>query len=402
MNAKHRIYSLPYNGTNPEWYLQEAEKRKEHIDHVYCELPSEEMLSHVRFLFDGAHNTANRTREAAAQTQNAVSGNGATNPSQNTAVQTHDEANQTQNATGKAETNAALANADLKRAAYIQNCATFLRISKGRVRRICPVNAMYYQYETEEALKDFVISLAQAANYYQLEGFILSDYRMAVLLHALLPDLEIQTSCNAYPWNLKQMEMWRDKCGAKVFNPPREILRVPAKLKEMHAAGFKLKCLINEACLMGCPNSFNHNLSIAMRCNAPVLSCCQNGIADLFRANWILPRWQKHYDEYVAIYKIAGRNSEGDYPFKTMDAYLHENTDLPLTELMISGTVSFAHRMAPAEALRAVTLDKVPDKLLACECRECEQCHLCETILQSLVPEEYWERFRFKIKVTGR
>ena len=53
MNPKRRIYSLPYNGTNPEWFLQEAEKRKQNIDHVYCELPNEEMLSHVRFLFDG-------------------------------------------------------------------------------------------------------------------------------------------------------------------------------------------------------------------------------------------------------------------------------------------------------------------------------------------------------------
>ena len=67
---------------------------------------------------------------------------------------------------------------------------------------------------------------------------------------------------------------------------------------------------------------------------------------------------------------------------------------------MISGTVSFAYRMLPAEILKNITLDKVPDKLLTCECRECGQCKLCETILQSLIPEEYWERFRFKVKVT--
>ena len=196
------------------------------------------------------------------------------------------------------------------------------------------------------------------------------------------------------------MEIWRDKCGVKVFNPPREILRVPENLKKMHDKGYKLKCLINEGCLMGCPNSFNHNLSIAMSCSAPILSCCQNGIADLFRANWILPRWQKYYDEYVDIYKIAGRNSEGDYPFKTMDAYLAENNDMPLEELMISGTIMFAHRMLPKEILQKITIDKVPDKLLTCECSSCEQCKLCEAILASLIPEEYHSRFVFKIKVT--
>ena len=151
---------------------------------------------------------------------------------------------------------------------------------------------------------------------------------------------------------------------------------------------------------MGCPNSLCHNLSVALGCYAGFLSCCQNGIADLFRSNWILPRWQKYFDEYVDIYKIAGRNSEGDYPFKTMDAYLTENNEMALTELMISGTVSFARRMTPPEAMQKVTLDKVPDKLLTCECKDCAKCKLCESILQSLVPEAYWERFRFKVKVT--
>jgi collagenase-like PrtC family protease len=50
-----------------------------------------------------------------------------------------------------------------------------------------------------------------------------------------------------------------------------------------------------------------------------------------------LPRWQKYFDEYVDIYKIAGRNSEGDYPLKTMDAYLTEKNDMVLTDLMIPG-----------------------------------------------------------------
>ena len=54
----------------------------------------------------------------------------------------------------------------------------------------------------------------------------------------------------------------------------------------------------------------------------------------------------------------------------------------------------------PGEILRRITVDKVPDKLLTCECRECEGCGLCERILSEIIPEEYRERFRFKIKVT--
>ncbi len=335
------------------YYEPKAQDRKQNIDHVYCELPFKEMISHVRFTFDD--------RKSMGE-----------NP----------------------------ADVDAMRARYLNNCLEFLRLSKGKVRRICPVNAMCYPFAGEDEVKNFVVMLARAAKELQLEGFILSDYRVAALLHALLPEAEIHTSCNAYQWNLRQMEIWREKCGATVFNPPREILRTPSRLKEMHDAGFRLKCLVNEACLMGCPNSFNHNLAIAMGRRPVLLSCCQNGVADLFRANWILPRWQKHYDDVVDIYKIAGRNTEGDYPFKTLDAYLAEADSMPLAELMISGTVLFATHMLPAEVLRGITIDKVPDKLLACECRDCEGCGLCEKILSELIPEKYRESFRFKIKVT--
>ena len=54
----------------------------------------------------------------------------------------------------------------------------------------------------------------------------------------------------------------------------------------------------------------------------------------------------------------------------------------------------------PGEILRRITVDKVPDKLLTCGCADCERCGLCERILSEIIPEEYRERFRFKIKVT--
>ena len=328
MNPKRRIYSLPYNGTNPVWFLQEVEKRKQNIDHVYCELPFKEMISHVRFTFDD--------KKTAGE-----------NP----------------------------ADVDAMRALYLKNCFEFLRLSKGKVRRICPVNAMCYPFVAEDEVKNFVVMLARAAKELQLEGFILSDYRVAALLHAL------PTSGICGKWKSGGRNVARP-----YSTPPREILRTPSRLKEMHDAGFRLKCLVNEACLMGCPNSFNHNLSIAMGRRPVLLSCCQNGVADLFRANW--------------IYKIAGRNTEGDYPFKTLDAYLAEDDSMPLAELMISGTVLFATHMLPAEILRKITIDKAPDKLLTCECRECERCGLCERILSEIIPEKYRESFRFKIKVT--
>ena len=345
MNPKNRQYSLPYNGTDPEWYIQEVEKRKRNVDHVYCEMPLDKMISHIRAGFFGADDNVEKY---------------------------------------------------VGRYNYLLNCKKFLELSKGRFRRICPINAAYYLYKTKDEFLGFVKENYEAIVDYGIEGVILSDYRMAEALHALLPELEIQTSCNCYQWNLTQMEIWREKFNVKVFNPPREILRVPTRLKEMHDAGFKLKCLVNEGCLVGCPSSINHGMQAALNCLGTLSTCLQRGVGDVFRGSYILPRWQKHYDKYVDIYKIAGRGTgklRPNYPFFAFDAYMKERNDIPLTELYAAGVVTGLRVRVPEEVARKITLDKVPDKLLVCECRNCRSCGLCDKVMKSYVPKMYWDRF---------
>lgn len=340
--AHKRKYAIPYNGTNPVRFLQEAVKRKEHIDHVYCELPTGDMVSHVRLFLNGND----------GELKNDVG-------------------------------------SSLNKYNYLNNCSQFLALSKDKLRRFCPLNAMYYRFDTKDELDGFVKNVARIVGEFGIDGLIISDYRVATGIRELLPEVEIHTSCNGYQWNLKQMEIWRDKVGVKVFNPPREILRNVSRLKEMHDAGFRLKCIVNEGCLYGCPNSFCHQLAVSLNAYAGI-NCIQNGMGDVFKANWILPRWQKHYDKYVDIYKIAGRMTNGDFPFFVLDAYLSERNDLPLSDIMISGTSLFL-RYLPKNVSRCITLDKIPDKLLTCECRECNRCGLCEKILRDLVPKDFWK-----------
>ena len=354
MNKKNRKYSLPYNGTSPEWYIDEVMKRKQYVDHVFCELPNGEALSHVRFQFSDKNMNFN------------------------------------------------FLSLEERKALHMFNCIEFLKKSKGKFKRICPINAMYYKFNSYDDIKNFAVSIMKTVNDLSIDGLILTDYRLASFIHACRPDFEIHTSCNAYQWNIRQMDLWREKCGVTIFNPPREILRVPSKLKEMADYGFKLKCLINEGCLVGCPNSFLHQLSISLKCFPALTGCCQSGIGDLFRGNWILPRWQKYFDDYVYIYKIAGRNSKKEYPFIAIDAYINENNTMPLLDLMISGTAGFGTHFLPEEIRKKITLDIVPDKLMTCECKNCDKCQLCEKILSKYVPSSYNDKFTYKVKITGQ
>ena len=335
------MYSLPYNGTDVDWFLQEAEKRKKHLDHIFLDIPLPVGIPRSRGIFYRVGDVGSYARMFD----------------------------------------------------HISSCAVLLGKSKGRFRRICTLNAMYYMYGTAGELFAFVKDICDAVDKYAIDGLIVTDYRIAKALHTLRPEVEIHTSCNAYQWSITQMEIWREVCGVKVFNPPREILRVPSKLKEMHDAGFGLKCLVNESCLIGCPNSFNHSMSIALRCLGILDMCCQRGVGDILRGNYIVPRWQKHYDRYVDIYKIAGRDTVGDYPFKCMDAYLREEDKMVLSDLILGGTVAQFKRIVPDGIRDRLTLDRVPDKLLSCECKGCSECGLCDRLMKSFVPKEYWDRF---------
>lgn len=279
MKKKNRLYSIPYNGVDVDYYIDEMKKRIRHIHHVYCELPFPSVLSQMQLLF--------------------------------------------QDKNGGSDTNYFD-----KRLAFLASCDRFLKKSKGVVKRVCPINAMYYKFDTKKDFVDFGFEVVNLVEKYELDGVILTDFRLADFLRGYFPKLEIHTSCNAYQWNIRQMQIWKDFVGADVFNPPREILRVPSKLKEMSEAGFKLKCLVNEGCFVGCPNSFNHQMSVSLGCLGSLNSCTMFGPGDILRGNYVLPRWQKHYDEFVYIYKISGRNVFGDYPFRTLDAYLSETKPL--------------------------------------------------------------------------
>lgn len=343
MNSKHRKYAIPYNGTNPDWFIEETLKRKENIDHVFCEMPLPSLVSHMQFMYQDKNN-------------GSFSKFG-------------------------------------ERLRYLHNCADFLKKSAGKFKRVCPVNAMYYKFTDIKGLMDFCFEVINTVNKFNVEGIILTDIRIAKVIRQVLPELDIQTSCNGYQWSVRQMQLWKELVGVKLFNPPREILRLPSKLKEMHDAGFKLKCLVNESCLVGCINSFNHQMSISLGCLGTCSRCYQKDFGDLLRSNWILPRWQKFYDKYVEVYKIAGRNTDSDYPFRCMDAYLFENNSMRLCDLIISGTHIPFNLYVSEELKNKLTLDKIPDKLAFCECKNCKSCTLCEKFMNEYCESSLHSKF---------
>lgn len=256
----------------------------------------------------------------------------------------------------------------------------FMEESKGLVKRIITLNAGHYDMPTD-AIKAFVVSqIVPLVEKYGIEGFICTDFSMACFIHELYPNIELHTSCNNMQWTVRMMKLWQKEAGISVFNPPREILRTPAKLREMHDAGFKIKALVNEACLYGCPSSVNHLMDLAMNSCQTAFPCQRNDKVNFLKANWVLPRWLPLLDKYVDIYKISGRRLSTKEISFILKSYIELDDSADILSLMVGRT-----KDGWKEKFGPVPGRFIPDKLLYCECRDCDNgCDVCRKTMELL------------------
>ena len=71
-----------------------------------------------------------------------------------------------------------------------------------------------------------------------------------------------------------------------------------------------------------------------------------------------------------------------------MDAYISENNSMRLCDLIISGTHVLYDKLISDEYKNKLTLDKIPDKLAFCECKNCKSCTLCEKFMRDYLPKD--------------
>jgi hypothetical protein len=177
------------------------------------------------------------------------------------------------------------------------------------------------------------------------------------------------------------MELWA-KIGVEIFNPPREAARTPSMLKEMSTAGFKLKVLLNEACIYGCAYMYNHACSVAEGL-ITYENCCNEDLTNALKTNIFLPRWMEHIDEYVYMYKLSGRLSPYHKLKKTLDAYILQK---PIEYIHEYSTHSDNNPLIKLFNARIKIKDSdIPDKLRYCECKTCNKCTICIDTLNAIM-----------------
>lgn len=149
---------------------------------------------------------------------------------------------------------------------------------------------------------------------------------------------------------------------------PREALRNTELLENIKNDKWKIKCLVNEACIYGCPQNINHACYLSLTGGINISCFCNRNdwrYSDLLRTNFILPRWLKNFDNLVDIYILSGRRAPTFKIVDILDAYVNERNDVNLLRIIMwRNNIKAEHYMIP--------MNRVPYKLLTCRCKVCE------------------------------
>lgn len=244
------------------------------------------------------------------------------------------------------------------------NTYEFLKLTQNKYKRFLVINT-YQPFSNKLERFSVLFKLLNLIDQYGLEGLITTDILLANFIHTERPLFEICTSCNSWLYDKMSMDVWAN-AGATLFNPPRDSIKKISSLKYFRKTGYKLKYLINESCVFGCPNKVNHVFCGTNFCNEFVAENYLKGM-------YILPRWLSKLDPYVDIYKLSGRNRSNSFIKRTLQIYIENVNDAYLDEFTVGGFKNLQNFK--------INIKDIPDKLLTCECFDCKNCGICNKLM---------------------
>jgi len=301
------LFSVPYNGYDVDTFLCELNKRIDHINDVYCELPKIQSCKTM-------------------------------------SLQSLDFLDYEQ---------------------YSKNCEEFLiKTMNTDLQRYVTLNAInYYKKYDDYQLMYMIDVICKKIEKYKIQGIIVANQTIASCVKDAFPNIKISISTNANLYTLNETRKWK-LIGSDFLTPPRDMNRNINYLKMIKKAGFKIRLMLNEACSMFC-----NNYSMCGKARG------KRGCLDpshWLQRTYIIPRWLDILDEYVDVYKYAGRFSRTEHIFKSLDCYISRK-DCTLKDLFDQkGTKLFGD----------FNTSEIPDKLIYCNCEECDTCNVCSSIYE--------------------
>jgi hypothetical protein len=238
------------------------------------------------------------------------------------------------------------------------------------VRCAVLLNTLTLPRPVEAVAPPVIEALKQLRGEFGLAGATVTNLTLAARVREAIPDLPLTASCLmqiALPSQLAMLDGIID-----TIVPDIRIIRdLPALRTLKQAFRGRIRLMVNESCLPGCPFRVQHFHEMGSGFPHP-LSLCEETLARnpwmRLTSGWILPQ---HLHLYAGIYdelKLAGRVTLRDPPHfrRVFDAYVHQR---PLSPGDIGG--------GPASVIEEIEIsESFFAKTLTCghNCHECSHC----------------------------
>jgi hypothetical protein len=223
-----------------------------------------------------------------------------------------------------------------------------------------------------------VRQLAEMHERYGVGSVTVTSLELARVVKTSLPFLHVTASCLMGVSSPAQA-MLLNSC-VDSLTPDTRLSHDLSGLRRLKSAFTgKLRLLVNESCLPGCPMRVQHFYEMAYSSSFP-LSLCQNMLDQTpwlrMTGGWILPQHLHYYDDVCDSLKLAGRVTLRDPNTyrQVLAAYVNRT---PLQPADIGG--------GPASILDPVDVpDRVFETILNCE-KNCHGCTFCRDFYQEHV-----------------
>ncbi len=213
------------------------------------------------------------------------------------------------------------------------------------------------------------------------------------------PEIEICASVLSEIDCVQKAIIYR-KAGADAITPDVNINRNLSLLKQIRdVTGLELKLMVNEGCLYSCPfrmfhfnitshaskeaGNKNNDYSFASFFN----NCNQVTSRDhsqILKSCWIRPEDIRKYSEITSFFKIVGRSQSTSKVIRSIRAYMEENWDGDLLDLLCANIGNFS--VNQGAYLNNKNLDRYNFFKKVTNCyHKCDNCQYCEDIARDLV-----------------
>jgi len=209
------------------------------------------------------------------------------------------------------------------------------------------------------------------------------------------PDLEITASVLADIDCVQRAAIFRNM-GADVITPDANInrdLNLLGRIKR--GTNAELKLMVNEGCLYKCPFRRFHFNYISHKSrelgeiegDAFFANCLQVTLGDpsqILKSGWIRPEDVEKYSDVSHFFKIVGRTRPKSMVIRTIKAYMEQNWDGDLLDIVSSSLNRFT--IEYGAYLENKSLDRCGffEKITTCGYL-CEECTYCRDIARDLI-----------------